>query len=329
MKLNINHGGLFLLGILVTTNGFTEEYDFEIGLAFDQTKYDGSQSITTPVGSIFSSTSIDTDLLSAFGTWYFAGLSDDTGPKARAEFVDRASSLRFGYSHSEQTASFFRSVDDPLSPIPPLDAVVDENGNLFAADVRYVDRDSGWFGNAGLMTSSFTPFGQSGTTIDSNDATGWTLGIGKYIFETTALSLDVSEIDSDGGTDASLLAVNFTHLGSVGERWQYAIDLGYSRLARDRGVDLDTWGASLALYPTRDFEFGIRVEDESSDGTTFADLDTTSFQGFASWYVTPRIQLSAHYSVDDVGYLPDVSIDAPTVSDADQDSIGISATIRF
>ena len=84
------------------------------------------------------------------------------------------------------------------------------------------------------------------------------------------------------------------------------------------------------MYPTRDFEFGINVEDVTAHGNTFFDLDTTTIEGFASWFVTPNVQLSARYRVDDVSFFPDVIIGgAPTASDADQDSIGISATVRF
>ena len=330
MKPNTSRGCWFLVGTLASTSGFAEEYDFEIGLAFDRTTFDGSQSITTPGGTIFSSGSTDTDELSVFGTWYFTGLSDDMGPRARAAFVDRASSVGVGYSRLEQTASRFRSVDDPSSPFPPVDSEFDLDGDLFAVEMRYVDRDSGWFGNAGLLTSNNTPNGPNGVITDSSDATGWNLGVGKYLFETTALSLDVGEVDGEGESDVSVVALTFTHLGNVGERWQYAVDLGYSRLDPDGRVDLDAWGATLALYPTRDFEFGINVEDVSANGDTFFDLDTTAIEGFASWFVTPNVQLSARYRVDDVSFAPDVAIGgAPTVSDADQDSIGISATVRF
>jgi hypothetical protein len=53
---------------LVATNGFAEEYDFEIGLAFDGANFDGSQLITTPGGTIFNSNNIDTDELSVCGS---------------------------------------------------------------------------------------------------------------------------------------------------------------------------------------------------------------------------------------------------------------------
>jgi len=313
-----------LAGMLVATSGFAEEYDFEIGLAFDSTQFDGSQTTTTPGGTLFNSVKTDTDELSVFGRWYFAGLSDDKGPRARAVLVDRASSLNVAYSRTDQASSFFGTSDDPSFPIPPFNAEFDTDGDSFAVDFRYVDRDSGWFGNAGWLTSDITPFG---FTDPSVDATGWNLGVGKYLFETTTLGLDVGEVNVTGRANVTVVAVSFEHLGDLGERWQYAIDIGYNRADRDFGSDLDTWRAAIALYPTRDFEFGVAIEDVSANNSS---LDNTGIEGFASWFVTPNVRLSARYGVDDVNDSGNIPIGgATTVGDFDQDSFGISASIRF
>ena len=326
MRRNVSRDDLILVGVLISTAGVADEYDFEVGLAYDYTKFEGSQLITGAGGTIFSSSDIDTDDFSVFGSWYFAGLSDNKGPRARAAFVDRASSLVAGYRRSEQTWSLFRNSDDPTFPFSDLDSTLDSSGDSFAADIRYVDRASGWFGTAGLIDSDTRP---RGIVDNSIGATGWSLGIGKYIYETTALSLTVSDIDSDVALFGTAVAANFSHLGNLGERWQYAVDLDYSHRNTDRGADLDTVGATLAFYPTRDIEFGISIVDEFSDRAGLIDLDTTSFQGFASWFVTPNVQLSARYRVDDGDYIPDVIRNEPTARDSDQDSFGISATVRF
>ena len=324
MKLNIGPVRWLLVGVLVATNASAEQYDFEVGLAFDSTRFDGSQTITTTGGTVLNSIETDTDDLRLFGSWYFAGLSDDKGPRARAVLVDRASSLSVGYSRSDQTIATFLTSDDPSFPFPPIDSRFDSDGDSFAVDLRYVDRDSGWFGNAGLLTSDTT---LSGFVSDSVDATGWRLGFGKYVLETTTLALDVSQVNADGGLDATVVAVSLEHLGDVGERWQYAVDIGYNRVDADGGSDLDTWRAAIALYPSRNFEFGVAVEDVSG---TFFGQNTTGVEGFASWFVKPNVRLSARYGVVDADYFGNVIIGgASTVSDADQDGFGISATVRF
>ena len=145
------------------------------------------------------------------------------------------------------------------------------------------------------------------------------------MLETTTIGLDISQVNADGG-DATVVAVSLEHLGDLGERWQYAVDVSYNRLDGDGGTELDTWRAAVALYPNRDFEFGVAVEDVSG----LFGRDSTGLEGFASWFVTPNVRLSARHRVDDADYFGNVSLGgAPTVSNADQDSFDVSATVRF
>ena len=314
-----------LVGLLIATSGVAEEYNFEVGLAFDSTNTEGSRTITAPGETIFDSSEIDTDVLSVFGSWYFTGLSDDKGPRARAALVDRASSLSFGYSRTDQTFSSFRMSDDPSSSFPPNDSTYENDGDAYAIGIRYVHRDSGWFGDAALLSSDTTAVG---VVHDSGDASEWSLGIGKYLFDTTTLSLDVGRRDYDGVLEETDVVLSFSHLGNLGERWQYGIDLAYGRSEGDFDLEQDTWGVAIALYPTRDFEFGVGVEDISGSGYF---RDSTGIKGFASWFITPNVRVSARYRVDDIYYwFGSIFIGgAPEVSDAEQDSFEISATIRF
>jgi hypothetical protein len=312
-----------ITGLLFASIGLAEEYDYELGIAFNSSDFEGSQTTTTNLGTVFSSTEVEADDLSLSGSWYFKGLSDEKGPRARATLVDRASSLTVGYSRADQTISTTLTSSDPAFPFPPLDSKFDADTDTFAVNFRYVDRDSGWIGNAGLLTTK-TSIG--GPANSSADATGWRLGVGKYLLENTTLGLDVSQVNVDGGSDATVIAVAFEHLGDVGEQWQYAVDIGFSRADADGSSDVDIWRAALSLYPTRDFEFGVAVEDLSGG---IAGQDNLGFEGFASWFVSPNVRLSARYRVDDVDYLGGVSIGGTSTSSADQDSFGIGASVRF
>lgn len=312
-------GSCLLAVAMIVQTARADEYDFEIDVAFDSSQFDGSQTITTPGGTIFNSTSIDSDSLSVLGSWYFTGLSDDKGPRARAVLVDRASSLSIGYSRTEQSNSFVLTSSDPAFPLTPSDLSFDSNVDAFSADFRYVDRDSGWFGSAGLLTANATT---AGFAIQPGDADGWSLGAGKYLADTTTLSLNLTDV-----SDTSAVGLSFEHLGDLGASWQYAVDLGYSYIDIGGGFDLNTLGAAISLYPTRDFEFGLAVEDVSGD---FPSADSQTVEGFASWFVQPNVRLSARYRVDDADYLGNVSIGGgSTVNDSDEDSFGISASIRF
>ncbi len=313
-----------MVGLFVAQPVMAEDYDFEFDLGFSSLNFDGSQTITTNAGTIFNSNEIETDELSLSGTWYFNGLSDDNGPRARATLVDRASSLAIGYSQTDRTFSTVLTSTDPAFPFPSIDSRLEADDDTFAADFRYVAKDSGWIGSIGLVTSEATV----GAPVNSSfDATGWGLGFGKYIAENTTLELQVSQVDADGGSDASAFGVTFEHLGSFNDQWQYAVDLGYNRVDADGGPDVDTWRAAVSMYPNRDVEFGIAIQDGSSD---LAGSDSLGFEGFASWFVRPNFKLSARYRVDDVDYLGTVAFATPpTGGSADQDAFGINATVRF
>ena len=311
-------GSCLLAVAIIVQTAQADEYDFEIDVAFDSTQFDGSETITTPGGAIFNSASIDSDSLSVLGSWYFTGLSDDKGPRARAVLVDRASSLSIGYSRTEQSSSFVLTSSDPAFPTPS-DFSFDSKVDAFSADLRYVDRDSGWFGSAGLLTANA---GSVPSASQPSDADGWSLGAGKYLADTTTLSLNFSDV-----SDTSAVGLSFEHLGDLGANWQYAVDLGYSYVDVGGGFDLNTLGAAISLYPTRDFEFGLAVEDVSGDHPS---ADSQTIEGFASWYVKPNVRLSARYRVDDADYFGNVFIGGgSTVNDSDEDSFGISASIRF
>lgn len=306
-----------------TSTAWAESYDFEIDLAYSGGEFDGSQTITTIGGTIFNSVSTDTDDLNLMGSWYFKGLSDDKGPRARAALVDRASALSVGYARSEQTISTILTNDDPNFPFPPIDTTLESDADIYGLDLRYVDRNSGWFGVVGVITTR-TKLG--GFVSANADATAWRVGVGKYLATNTTLGLDFSQTDADGGGDATGIGVSLEHLGDLGQNWQYAVDVRYENIDSDGLIEVDTVRAALSFYPNRDFEFGIALEDASGTGS-----DAFGVEGFASWFITPGFRVSAGYRVDDVDFLGNVTIGGtpPTESSADQSSFRIGASVRF
>ncbi len=329
MKLTTKAVCSLLAGSAIAVNVSADEYDFELDVAYGSTNFDGSKTIATNGGTVFNSGSNDSDSLSVFGNWYFSGLSDGDGPRARAELVSRASSLSFGYGRTDRTITSFLTNDDPSLPfITPFDSRFESDSEQFAVALRYVDPDSGWFGDVGLQISEDTfrdSFG--GFTPTSTDATEWQLGVGKYIFENTTLSFGVGRIDFDPGEKATAFDISLEHLGDLGERWQYGLDIGYDRTDGDFS-DVDALSVGLSLYPTRDFEFGVAFTDaRGNPGSSRSDV---SYDAFASWFVKPNVQLSANYRFDDVDYLGNVFLGgASTDSEADGNAFGISATWRF
>lgn len=312
---------LSLSAVLLAASAAADDFSYELGFTYDRTRLDAEQTFTTAGGVISNTSDVDTDAYTLFGSWYFAGLSDENGPRARAAFVDRASVMDIGYARTE--FSLFAVVDstDPL--ISSFAGSFESDGDAYVLDVRYVWRDSGWFADAGVVNANVSI---SGVLNESEDSTAWRLGVGKYLFETTTLALDFSQSD-DEGSNAARYSAAFSHLGDMGSSWQYAVDLGYVRTDADFNLDFETWSAALSLYPNRDFEFGLRIAEQDADASV---RDGTSYEGFLSWFVNPNVVLAARYRIDDVGFLGNVQIGAAeSTSDADQDSLGISLSVRF
>lgn len=322
MHRTMNLGWLLLAASAFASPAAAETYDFEIGLGYASGEFDGSQTITTTGGTVFNSVSSESDDVNVIGSWFFNGLSDDKGPRARAVFVDRASVLSVGYSSSERTVRTILTNDDPNLPFPPLDTTLKSEGDVYMADMRYVHRDSGWVGVVGL-SSTRTKFG--GSISGSADATAWRLGFGKYVFENTLVGLNVSEADGDGGNESTAYGVVFEHLGDIGANWQYAVDLGYSTTDSNGVVEVDTLRGGFSLYPNRDLEFGIAIEDASGNAQ-----DILGVEAYASWFISPGFRVSAGYRVDDVDFLGNVFVGgAASTSSADQTGFRLGADVRF
>jgi hypothetical protein len=317
--------GLGLAGPFFVTSAVSDDYSFDFGASYGRTQFeyastavvDGSGFLSA--GTVNANSESDTDTFRLFGTWYFAGLSDDNGPRARAAFVDRASAVTALYSRQEESSSF--SSMSSVLEIPSAQGTSDASSDVYAVRGRWVGRTSGWFGEASIAEVD---------SSSGNEPSTWSLGVGKYLFDTTALSVSAGNIDQGFGFDADVYALGFTHLGSVGQSWQYAFELGYEFQSFDSDFvdDANNWNTAIALYPTRDVEFGIAYANTERSFDVQSD---SSIEGYASWFVTPTIKLGARYRVDGFdNVFPTVTgggIDSS--ASADQDSFTITFNMRF
>ena len=98
-----------LMGCGFVANAAADDYDYEVGLTYgwgqsDSTFISTFSGAPTPSPGISTSSS-DTDNIDLFGAWYYSGLSDSVGPKSRAAFLNRASSVGLAYSRSDGSSS--------------------------------------------------------------------------------------------------------------------------------------------------------------------------------------------------------------------------------
>lgn len=306
---------LLLAGILGAGPASADNYDHEVDLSFssfdsDSISFSFVGGVPDPTqGSSTSSTSDDE--LSITWRWFYTGLSDEEGPRSRAEFVSRASSVSLGYSRLDGDSSFASNLFGF-----PISGSGEQTADTVGVDLRHVWKDSGWFVQAGIARSnadaSFTD-SQGNTANASAEGEVYLLGFGKYLGPTTSLDIVLADAEIGGSSNPNV-AVSFSHIGELGNNWQYGADLG-AAFADD---DNRAYNAQFSLYPNRDMAFGLGYARLDDDGAFSVEGSTIS--GFASWFVNQTTVVSASFSTGDT--------EAPG-TDGDSDSFGIGVTFRY
>lgn len=294
-----------------------DTYDYEIGILYDAIRASsesGFAGVIGPVPFTFESDS-DMDEIGLAGTWYFDGVAASKGPRGRAAFISRASTVSLSYTRgSGDTVSTVSSTDPAF---PPSTNRSESTANRISAALRWVWSDSGWYGLAGLSAADL-----DGPGSIEFDAEAYSLGFGKYIGTQTALELTVVRQNSEasgpvigGDVTSNEVAVGFVHIGSLGRMWQYGTDIILSTTGR--GASDGSYSARLSLYPSRPLAFGIETGGALQDPGDAS----TSYGLFASWFPRERIELEARY-----GWL---SLDEPADTDFDQYNFGVGVNFRF
>lgn len=305
------------VGCSFATGAAAEDYDYELRLAYGWGQSDGTFATTVngvPDPSLgLSTTSSDSDAIDLSGAWYYAGLSDADGPKSRAAFLSRASSIVVGYSRGDESGS---SSFTGGGNFPPVSNTFDSTSNEISVDLRHVWVDSGWYALAGLSHAELERDSViNGAAVSTErDATAYVLGVGKYLGEATTLDLSVLTLDA-GGSNPTVVALTFNHIGSVGETWQYGASAAYAK--SDTGGDGDVFAVQGALYPSAAIEFGLGFSrQESARGS-----DQDAIEAFAGWFVRDHVELTARYRTIDAG--------SGLGEDVDNDEFGVGVRVRF
>jgi len=308
---------VLLVGCCFATNAVADDYNYEFGLSYGMGKTDAIVFSTlngVPMPSLgVTTSSSDSDNLDFSGAWYYSGLSDTDTLKSRSVFLNRASSISVGYLRVDESGSFaFTGAGN----LPPASSNTDTTINQLSADLRHVWRDSGWYTLAGISRAE-TKFDSAvaGVVIGSSefDLTTYMLGVGKYLGKRTAVDLSITEADTEGFT-ATSFALSFSHIGSIGETWQYGADVGLA--SSDVSGDDGSYSLRGSLYPSPDFEFGIGISRQNFDSGF--ELDTIAV--FASWFVRDNIELMTEYQQDD---------DSTGLGVVDNDMLVFAVRVRF
>lgn len=294
---------------LLASAAVADQFDYEINAGYQRNSSDFS--FSSALGPETTRGKSDGDGFVLAASWYFAGLSDDEGPRARAAFMSRASSATLGWSGIDESSRLTSA--DPL--LPTISIQTEASSDNLAATVRHVWKESGWYGLAAAAraTTDIETRIDGVRTSNDFDATLYSLGVGRYVGKSTAVDFSVSRADVDA-EDSTSYAVTLTHIGDIGESWQYGIDL--SAAQSDLDDDDGTYGARFSLFPTRDFEFGIGIAHVSVGA-----VEAESYDGFVSWFVRPNVNLAVSYGQSEP--------DTPAGQDVDSSVYAFDIRVRF
>jgi hypothetical protein len=279
-----------LISVLFVLPAAADEYDFELGLDYGNQQTDElfaqGVDINGPIpeaGTLARDTEADT--YSLLGSWYYSGLRDIDGPRSRAAFLGRTSSLSVGYAFGEESVDWSYSGGSlpGVPPSPPAGGTYDVDTTTYGAQLRHVWADSGWYAVAG---TSRVEHDQPGFEWGGNR---WEGGVGKYLGHATALDLRIVN-DEQAGLEETTYGLNFSHIGALPGSWQFGTDLGF-----EYSNDYDDYRVGLSLFPNHDLAFGLTYQDSERNG--FSDED---IGGFASWFLRDDIELRARYTSHDV-----------------------------
>lgn len=319
---------IFLATFLGIVNGATaDDVDYELGLSLANFDMD----VASPIGFIGGTpgsalgraeNSTDTDRLELSATWYYSGLQDAPGPRSRAAFLDRASSIVLSYAYEDSSSDFSSTgIPDPLlppgiGPFPPSTGGSDGTGHFIEARLRHVWGDSAWYGLAGLSHAEIdldSVFNGNSSSF-SEDSDAWAIGLGRYIGASTSLEVGTGSVDILG-EDATTYSAALSHVGQLGANWHYAADLGITVF--DSFDDREAYSLGLSAFPNRELEIGIRATLRDSE----FDLDEDSYELFSSWFIRENVEIRARYREDDR--------DSTFVTEFDSSELALGVNVRF
>ena len=305
------------IGCCAAANSVADDFKFEIGAMYGRGNFDSTVPSTlngVPDPSLgVTTTSSDIDSIDLIGAWYYSGLSDSNGPKARAAFMSRASGVSVGLSRNDESGLFDFTGGGGQ---PPATGSTDVTTNALSVNLRHIWKNSGWYVLAGISTAELEASAVINGTMESSkfDTTAYSLGIGKYLGKATTLDLSAATLDVDGSS-RTFVELAFSHVGSLGEHWQYGADLAYAN--SDADGDNESYALRGALYPSASFEFGL----EFSHRELLGQFDSDSTTVFVGWFVNENVELAVQYQQNDP--------DSPPGADIDSDEVGIGVRVRF
>lgn len=195
---------------------------------------------------------------------YLSAVDTSAGPLATAAFVSRASSYSLSYLEEHD---------------------LDADEAYAAMDWR--DKESGL--TLGL-TYKFRDIDSDDSSYDSVE-----LSVGKYIGETTEVSIQASYMENklDANLHEEVYAVSISHVGMGAGDGGFALDGSFSVANKVTDDEQFGFAVTATLYPNRNLGLGAGFD------IALADIDDDRVFAFAEWFFRPDVKGKATYYISD------------------------------
>lgn len=223
----------------------------------------------------------DLESLTLSGTAYLQPVDDSKGPLNEAAFIDHSSSLSVILSDGE------------------LDS--DEGSDIelerYGVSARYVTSQRG---------SWIVDLAYDREEVDNFEIDNWSIGVGKYLWDTTTLVFTYTFIDPDEGSSVDSFRLDFDHLWLFSSGGGFKLHAAYAFVDTDddSGLsddDIDVYEIDGTWYLRRDF--GLSAGYRNTDFNT-AELEEW-FIG-AEYFITDKVSVAIAYTD---GEIDDTDID--------------------
>ncbi|MCB1843150.1 MAG: putative porin [Halioglobus sp.] len=236
----------------------------------------------------------DVSSITLGGTAFLMPVDDSKGPLGEAAFIDQASSLSVFYSDGETD----------------VDSANDIELESYGIGGRYVTKETGSW----IVDLAYTRDEPGGFEVDN-----YSIGVGKYLWDTTTLVFSYSNSDADAGGDVDSYRVDVDHLWTFGNDGGLKLHGAYGITDIDDDEefsdndDVDVYEIDATWYITRNFGIGGGYSNTEDGGE-----ELEQYLAFAEYFITDSVSVGIAYTEAEV-----------EDTDFETDSYVFTASARF
>jgi len=237
----------------------------------------------------------DVNAIGAGGTYYFGGVDDTKGPLAEAAFTDHSSSASVNYTDGKTNGD-----RDDLE------------FKSYGIAGRYITDDEGWIFDLGYARNE--PENPLDIGPDEFEIDTLSVGVGKYLTDTTTLVFSYQNQDADEGGDLDSYRGDLEHLwladwGAI----KFAGAYGWVDVDSNLGDDIDIYEVGATVYPWKWLGIGAGYRNTENDLQ-----EVEQYVASVEYFINDDVAVALEYR--------DAEIED---TDVEADAVIFSARLRF